>query len=69
MKLLLIYISLLIFSRLIIPLYHITQAGLNQCPAAPQAVVYHAPHKTQQKGFSFYNSIVKKVFPALKNLN
>ncbi|SDT60756.1 hypothetical protein SAMN05216490_4295 [Mucilaginibacter mallensis] len=66
MKLLIKYLSLLIFSGLIIPLYiNIT---------APVKTVFlkttaEKPHKHTTNTPFFYKHILKNLFPVLKNLN
>lgn len=69
MKLLVKYLSLLIFSGLIIPFYYITATRIGFKPAQQTIKAAVVSVKAANEGFSFYQSIVKNIFPVLKNLN
>jgi hypothetical protein len=71
MKTMMKYLSLLIFSGLIIPFYDTAPVcNINPKPILPQTAIYNTiAHKTRVVSFSFYNSVIEKIFPVLKNLN
>ncbi|MDR6941893.1 hypothetical protein [Mucilaginibacter pocheonensis] len=70
MKALIKYISLLLFSGLIIPFYnhHYTS---HSCSFKSEQLKTAScdPSKVQHPGFLFINDVVKNIFPVLKNLN
>jgi len=67
MRTLIKYISLLLFSGLIVPFYNHRTVNITvpkQLTAAPAI-----PFKTLPPGFLFINAAVKSIFPVLKSLN
>jgi hypothetical protein len=70
MRTLIKYISLLLFSGLIVPFYNHHTVNVAAPLKSKQLIAAPAiPFKIQSPGFLFINDVVKNIFPVLKNLN
>lgn len=70
MRTLIKYISLLLFSGLIVPFYNHRIVNITVPLKSKQLIAAPAiPFKTLPPGFLFINNAVKSIFPVLKSLN